>query len=110
MSAIIENKYDINYIQTLPAQIQQNLLRKMLEKVFITKKFTRCKTSHTLKTDVRKFQNNKNIGKLFSKCELLFLDQANFSPNPFQVLILQYPILKASLSPLLSLSNSTLAN
>ena len=31
---------------------QQNLQRKILEKVFITKKFTQCKTSRTLKIDV----------------------------------------------------------
>ena len=52
MSTIIKNKWDINYIQTLPAQIQKKLLQQMLEKVFITKKNTQCKMSHTLKTDV----------------------------------------------------------
>ena len=41
--AIIENKWNINYIQTLPAQIQQKLLRKLLEKVFITNISTQCK-------------------------------------------------------------------
>ena len=90
LSAAIENKWHVNYIQTLPAQIQQKMLRKILEKVFITKKCTQCKTSHTLKTDVFELPDNRNIGKLFSKYELIFLDQTNFSYIPFQVLILQY--------------------
>ena len=38
-----------------------------------------------------------------SKKNLFFLDQANFNSNPSQILILQYPVLKASLSPLPSL-------
>ena len=46
LSAVIKNKWDINYIQTLPPQIQQKVLKKILEKVFITKKCTQCKTSH----------------------------------------------------------------
>ena len=29
--------------------------------------------------------DNKHIGKLFLKCELLYLDQSNSSSNPFQV-------------------------
>ena len=29
------------------------------------KKFTQCKTSHTLKIDVFEIPDNKNIGKLF---------------------------------------------
>ena len=96
MSALIEeNKWDINYIQTLPAQIEQKVLRKILEKIFITKVCVQCKTSHTLKTDVFELPDNKKIGKLFSQHGLLFLDQANFSSNPFQVLILQYPIPRA---------------
>ena len=90
LSAVIENKWHVNYIQTLPAQIQQKMLRKILEKVFITKTCTQCKTSHTLKTDVFELPDNRNIGKLFSKYELIFLDQTNFSYIPFQVLILQY--------------------
>ena len=90
MSTAIENKWHVNYIQTLPAQIQQKMLRKILEKVFITEKCTQCKTSHTLKTDVFELPDNRNIGKLFSKYELIFLDQTNFSYIPFQVLILQY--------------------
>ena len=60
------------------------------------------KLSHTLKTNVFELPDNKNFGKLFSKYELL-LDQANFSPNPFQVLILQYLIPTDSLPPLTSL-------
>ena len=36
----------------MAAQIQQRVLRKMLEEVFITKKCTQRKILHTLKTDV----------------------------------------------------------
>ena len=67
------------------------MVRKILEKVFITKKCTQCTTLHTLKTDALESQDNKNIGKLFSKYELVFLDQANIS-DPSQILILQFPI------------------
>ena len=42
MLAKIENKWDIKYY--LP---QQKVLRKILEKVFIAKKFTQCKTSRS---------------------------------------------------------------
>ena len=45
----------------------------MLEKAFITKKSTQCKTSHTLKNEVLELPDNKNIGKLFSKYELFSL-------------------------------------
>ena len=48
---------------------QQKVLRKILEKVFNNQKFTRCKTSHTLKRDVFEIQDNKNIRELFSKYE-----------------------------------------
>ena len=82
----------------------------MLEKVFITYKFTQCKTSRTLKIDVFKIPDNKNIGKLFSKYELLFLNQANSSSDPSQILILQFPIPRASIPPSPCLSNFTLAN
>ena len=110
MSAIIENKWDINYIQTLSAQIRQKVLLKILEKVFITKKCSQNKTSHNLKIDVFELQDNKNIGKLFSKYGLFFLDQANFSSDLSQTLILRDPIPRASLPPSPSLSNLTLAN
>ena len=110
MSGVIENKWDINYVQTLPAQIQKKVPRKILEKVFITKKYTLYETSHTVKTDIFELPDNKNIGTFFSKYELFFLDQANFSSNRFQILQLQYPIPRASLPPLPSLSNFTLAN
>ena len=53
---------------------KQKVLRKILEKVYITKKFTQCKISRTLKPDVFEISDNKNIGKLFSKYELFFLD------------------------------------
>ena len=84
-------------------QIHQNALRKIMEKVYITKKCTQCKTSHTLKTDVFELPNNKDIEKLFSKSEVVFIEQSNFSSNPFQVLILQYPIPRGSL-PFLDIS------
>ena len=65
MSAIIENKWDINHIQTLLTQAQQMLIRKILERALITKKLTQCKTSHTLKIDVFELLDKKNMGKLF---------------------------------------------
>ena len=65
---------------------------------------------HNLKINVFEIRGNKNIGKLFSKYELLFLGQANPSSDPSQILILQFPIPRASLPPSLSLSNFTLAN
>ena len=49
---------------------------------FITQKFTHYKASRTLKFNVFKILDHKNIGKLFPKDELLFLDQANSSSNP----------------------------
>ena len=87
------------------------MLRKILD-VFITKKFTQCKTLHTLKINLFEIQHNKNIGKLFPKYELLFLDQANSSSDPSQtdLLILRFPIPRASLPSLSSLSNFTLVN
>ena len=65
------------------------MLRKILEKVFITKKFTHCKILCTLKIDVFEIPDNKNIGILFSKCELLFLNKANCSTDPSHILITQ---------------------
>ena len=63
------------------------MLQKILEKVFITKKFTQCKTSCSLKIDVFEIPDNKNIEKLFSKYELLPLDQAHSSYDASQILI-----------------------
>ena len=68
----------MKYIQILPGAIGEGLHHN----VFITQKFTHYKTSRTLKLDVFKIPDNENIGKLFSKYELLCLDQANFSSNP----------------------------
>ena len=80
-------------------------------KVFITKKYAQRKTSHTLKKpNVFELPDNKKNEKLFSKYELFFWDQANFYSNSFQVLMLQYPILRASLPPSPFLSNLTPAN
>ena len=52
--------------------IQQMLLRKILEKTFIFEKRAQCKTSNNLKIHV--LLDKKNIGKLFSKYEIFFLD------------------------------------
>ena len=89
---------------------QQKVVRKIMKKVFIINKFTPCKTSHTLKIDVFKIRDNKNIAKLFPKYELLFLHQDNSSSDQSQVLIMQSPIPRASLPASPPLSNFTLAN
>ena len=60
--------------------------------------------------DVFKILDNKNIGKLFSKYELLFLDKANSKSDPSQILILQFSMPRASLPSSPTLSNFTLAN
>ena len=78
------------------------MLRKILE-VFITKKFSQYKISRTLKIDSPEITDNKNIGKLFSKYKLLFLDQANSSSDPSQKWALRFPTPRASLPPLPSL-------
>ena len=109
MSAV-KDKGNINYIQILHVQVQQKVPRKKLEKFFIIKKCTQYKTSHTLKFYLFELPDNKHFGKLFSKYEVLFLDQSNFSSNPFQILILQYPIPRDSPPPLPSLLNFILAN
>ena len=66
------------------------------------------KTSRTLKIDLFKIPDNKNIWKLFSKHELLFLDQANFSSDPSQIMMLQFSIPRASLLSSPCLWNFTL--
>ena len=60
---------------------------------------------------LKKFElpDKKNIGKLFSKYDLLFLDQDNFSSDLSQILILQYPFSRASMFSLPFLPNFTLA-
>ena len=77
-------------------------------------KMTQYKTSHTLKFDLFELPDKLVIttyfGKLFSKYEILFLDQSNFSSNTFQILLLQYTIPRASPPPLPSLLNFLLAN
>ena len=52
--AILENKWNINYIQILPTQILQKSLRKILKRSSFTKKSTECKTWHPLKIDAFK--------------------------------------------------------
>ena len=86
------------------------MLWKILVKIFITKKFNQCKTSRILKIDVLEIPDKKYIGKFFSKYELLFLDQANSSSDPSQILIEQFPIPSTSLPPSPYLSNFILAN
>ena len=108
MLAIIENRWDIKYIRILPTWTEN--ARKILEKVFVTKKFTQCKALRTLKIDVFEIPDNKKIGKFFPKYKLLFLDQANFSSHPSQKLILQFCIHRASLPSSPSLSSFTLAS
>ena len=76
---------------------------------FHYEKFSQCKTSRNLKIGVLEIPNNKHIGELFSKYELLFLDQANSSSDPSQILILQFPVPRAFLAPLPFLSNFALA-
>ena len=78
--AIRENKWDIKHMKILPTQ--QKVIREILEKVFIYKNFAKCKTLRVLKIDVFEISDNKNIGKIFSKHELLFLNQANSSSDP----------------------------
>ena len=77
------------------------MLQKILEKFFIINKFTQCKTSRTLKIDAFEIPDI-NI--------LILLDQANSNSDPSQILILRFPIPRASLPPSPSLLSFTLAN
>ena len=79
MLTIKENKWDIKYIHILPAPTEGGT--EILEKVFITKKFTQCKTSRSLNIDVSQIPQKKSIGKFFPKYGLLFFDQANSSSD-----------------------------
>ena len=63
-----------------------------------------------LKIDVFEIPDNKNIGKLFSKNKLLFLDQANSRSDSTQIPILQLSIARASVPLSRYLSNVTLSN
>ena len=85
--------------------LQHKLLWKILEKVFITNKSTQCEIWCTLKIDVFKITDNRNIGKFISKYKLLFLDQAISNSDPSQILIVQYPIPRVCLPPSPPLSN-----
>ena len=73
---------------------KSSLLRNLLKVEFKT---------WTLKTDVFKI-GNLIFGKLISKCELLFLGQANSSFDLSRILILQFPINRTFLLPSPSLS------
>ena len=75
------------------------MLPKILDKVFITKKCIQRKTLHTLKNVVFELPDNKNVEKLFSKYELLSLNQPDFISDPTKTLILQYLFPAASLPP-----------
>ena len=68
----------MKYIQAFPGAIREGLHHN----VFITQKSTHYKASHTLKHDVLKIPDTKNIEKLSLKYELLFLDQANSTSDP----------------------------
>ena len=59
--------------------------------------------------DVFEIPDNKNIGKLFSKYELLFLDHGNSISGPSQILLIHFPMPRGSLPSVPSLSNFTLA-
>ena len=107
MLAVIENNWDIKYIQILPAPPEG--ATENIGKIFFTKKFTQCKILRIL-IDVFKIQDNKNNGKLCSKYELLFLDQANSSSDSSEILILRFLIPGPSLPLSPSLSNLTLFN
>ena len=89
---------------------KHKVLRKILDKVFVNKKFARYKTSRTFQINVFEIPHNKDIGKLFSNYKLLFLDQANSSSDPSQILILKFLLTKASRSLSSFLSIFTLAN
>ena len=66
MSAIIENKWDMNHIQTLPNQDHEKVLWKILQKGLIIKKCIDCKTSHISKIDVFILIDGKIIVKCFN--------------------------------------------
>ena len=94
-------KRDIEYIQTAPREGAIEYIGEGLH----YKKIPQCKTSCTLKIDVFEIPDNKNIEKVFSEYELLSLDQSNSSPDPSLILILQFPIARASLPPSIFMSN-----
>ena len=66
---LVGNNRKKNQIQNLFKYYlpQQKVLRKILEKIFITKKFIQCKTTRILKIDVLKIPDNKTIDKISSK-------------------------------------------
>ena len=80
------------------------------KKIFVNKKFFQYKTSRNLQMDVFETPDNKNIGQLFSKNELLFLDQVSSTSDPSQILTLKFHRHRVSLPPSLSLSYFILAN
>ena len=53
--------------------LQQKVLRKIMQKVFITKKFTQCKTLHTLKIDVFEIPDKIKKWKIVFKISTAFL-------------------------------------
>ena len=59
----------------------------MLEKVFIAKAFTQCKTSRTLKTDVLEIPDNKSVENCFQNLNCFSPIKRNSSSDPPQILI-----------------------
>ena len=84
--------------------------RKILERVFITKKFTQCKTSRTLKIDLFETPDNKNIGKLFSRYEIFSWTKLILVLIHLKYWYYNFPIPRLSLPPSPSQSNFTQAN
>ena len=93
----IENNWDIK--PNLPQQI---VLQKMLEKVFVAKKFTQCKTSHTLCNIRFEIPENKNFGNCVQNVNCFSWIKLIPSSDPCHIVILQFPVLIASLSPPIS--------
>ena len=74
------------------------MLQKILQKVLISTKFTQYKTSRTLNINRFGVADNKNIGKLFSKYDLFFLDQADFRSDRKIILTITINLLPLYLS------------
>ena len=73
--------------------------QKILEIVFITKKFTQCKTSRTLKIDLFETPDNKNIGKLFSRYEIFSWTKLILVLIHLKYWYCNFPIPRLSLPP-----------
>ena len=94
---MIENKWDTKTYSNITCPKKRCYGKhwkrcSLLQFHVITKKFAQCKALPTLKIDVFEIPRNKSIEKLFSKYELLILDQANSRTYPPEILILYFPI------------------